>query len=51
MKHNYRNIRDELDIMYKEFDAFSKYRIVNEEIERLNVHFFDNFYNFNKDTI
>lgn len=51
MKHNYKNIRDELDFMYKEFDSFSKYRIVNEEIERLNVHFFDNFFNFNKDSI
>lgn len=51
MKHNYKNIRNELSEMYKEMDAFSKYRIVNEEIERLQVHFFDNFFNFNKDTI
>jgi hypothetical protein len=32
-----------------EYDSFSKYRIVNEEIERLTVHYFDNFFNYNKD--
>ena len=51
MKHSFRNLRDELDNIYKEYDSFSKYRIVNEEIERLNVHYFDNFFAFNKDTI
>tara|TARA_B110000285_G_scaffold214596_1_gene260128 strand:+ start:582 stop:917 length:336 start_codon:yes stop_codon:yes gene_type:complete len=51
MKHAFRNMRDELDQIYMEYDSFSKYRIVNEEIERLNVHYFDNFFNFNKDTI
>lgn len=51
MKHSFRNLRDELDQIYMEYDSFSKYRIVNEEIERLNVHYFDNFFSFNKDTI
>lgn len=51
MKHNFKNIKNELDHLYSEFDSFSKYRIVNEEIERLGITFFDNFYNFNKDTI
>jgi hypothetical protein len=51
MKHNYTNVRDELNVIYKEYDAFSKYRIVNEEIERLNLHYFENFFAFNKDTI
>lgn len=50
MKHQWVNIRDELTIIYKEYDSFSKYRIVNEEIERLNVHYFDNFFNINRDT-
>lgn len=50
MKHSFRNVRDELDQIYTEYDSFSKYRIVNEEIERLTVHYFDNFFAFNKDT-
>lgn len=50
MKHRFVNLRDELDFLYKEYDSFSKYRIVNEEIERLNVHYFDNFFAFNRDT-
>ena len=50
MKHGFMNIRDELIEIYKEYDAFSKYRIINEEIERLNSTYFDNFFNFNKDT-
>ena len=51
MKHNFSNVRDQLDEVYKEYDAFSKYRIVNEEIERINSHFFDNFFSFNRDTL
>lgn len=50
MKHNFKNLRDELNQIYLEYDAFSKYRIVNEEIERLNAHYFDNWFVFNKDT-
>lgn len=49
MKHSFKQLREELNQIYLEYDAFSKYRIVNEEIERLNVHYFDNWYNFNKD--
>ena len=51
MKHNFKNMRDDLDQVYLEYDAFSKYRIVNEEIERLNLHYFENFFAFNRDTI
>jgi len=51
MKHNFMNLREELDNVYLEYDAFSKYRLVNEEIERLNAHYFDNFFSFNRDTI
>ena len=50
MKHNYKNLRDELDFIYKEYDSFAKYRMVNEELERLNLYFFDNFFAFNRDT-
>ena len=51
MKHNFKNLRDDLNEIYLEYDAFSKYRLVNEEIERLNAHYFDNWYVFNKDTL
>jgi hypothetical protein len=49
MKHMFKLVRDELNSIYKDYDAFTKYRAVNEEIIRLNTHYFDNFYNFNKD--
>jgi len=50
MKHGFVNVREELLRIYREYDSFSKYRIVNEEIERLNVTYFDNFFNLNRDT-
>jgi hypothetical protein len=50
MKHNWKNISDDLDLIYREYDSFAKYRMVNEEIERLNLYFFDNFFAFNRDT-
>lgn len=49
MKHNFKLVREELNLVYKDYDAFTKYRTVSEEIIRLNTHYFDNFYNFNKD--
>jgi hypothetical protein len=50
MKHNFYNVRDELDRMYLEYDSFAVYRLVYDEIDRLNTHFYDNFFNFNRDT-
>ena len=50
MKHSWKNLRDDLDVIYKEYDSFAKYRMVNEEVERLNLFFFDNFFAFNRDT-
>lgn len=47
MKHNFKLVREELNSVYKDYDAFTKYRTVNEEIIRLNTHFFDNFFLFN----
>ena len=44
MKHQFANVRDELDIMYKEYDSFAVYRLVYDEIDRLNQHFYDNFF-------
>lgn len=51
MNHTFVNVRDALNSVYLEYDAFSKYRIVNEEIERLNAHYFDNWFAFNRDTV
>ena len=51
MKHQLMTIRDPLDAIYQDYDSFSKFIMLNEEIERLNVHFFDNFFSFNKDTM
>ncbi len=50
MKHSFLNVRDELDQMYREYDSFAVYRLVYDEIDRLNQHFYDNFFNFNRDT-
>lgn len=49
MKHGFVNLKDDLNKIYREYDSFSKYRIVNEEIERLNLTYFDNFFNLNRD--
>jgi hypothetical protein len=50
MKHRFQNVRDELDLLYREFDSFAVYRLVYDEIDRLNQHYYDNFFNFNRDT-
>ena len=50
MKHKFVNVRDELDQMYKEYDSFAVYRLVYDEIDRLNQHYYDNFFAFNRDT-
>lgn len=44
------NVRDELELIYREFDSFAVYRLVYDEIDRLNQHYYDNFFNFNRDT-
>lgn len=43
-------MRNELDLIYREFDSFAVYRLVYDEIDRLNQHYYDNFFNFNRDT-
>jgi hypothetical protein len=50
MKHHFTNIRDELQDIYSEYDAFAIFRIVYDEIDRYNQHFYENFFSFNKDT-
>lgn len=36
--------------MYLEYDSFAVYRLVYDEVDRLNQHYYDNFFNFNRDT-
>lgn len=43
-------MREQLNQMYLEYDAFAIYRIVFDEIDRFNLHFYDNFFALNKDT-
>lgn len=50
MKHSFINVRDDLDRMYREYDSFAVYRLVYDEIDRLNQHYYDNFFAFNRDT-
>lgn len=37
MKHKFVNLREELDKVYREYDAFAIYRIVYDEIDRFNT--------------
>ena len=36
--------------MYAEYDSFATFRIVFDEIDRFNQHYYDNFFTINKDT-
>jgi hypothetical protein len=48
MKHKWLNVREDLAPIYKEFDSFSLYRVVFDEIGRLNQTYYDNFFNINR---
>jgi ABC-type long-subunit fatty acid transport system fused permease/ATPase subunit len=37
MKHQFANLREELMRIYAEYDAFAIYRIVYDEIDRMNT--------------
>lgn len=50
MKHNVKNIRDELNSIYKEYDSFAIHTVVYDEIPKNGHHFYDNFYSFLKNT-
>jgi len=50
MKHKFTNLRDTLSHVYKEFDSFSIFRVVFDEIDRLGHAYFDNFFKFNHHT-
>jgi len=36
MKHNVTNVRQELNRLYEEYDALAIYKVVYDEIDRLN---------------
>lgn len=50
MKHQFVNLREELQSIYGEYDAFAIFRIVYDEIDRFNQYYYDNFFSLNKDT-
>lgn len=50
MKHNFLNLRDELELIYREYDSFAIFRIIYDEIDRFNQQYYDNFFTINKDT-
>ena len=43
MKHQVVNLRDDLDIVYAEYDSFAYKRLVFDEIEKFGHHYYDNF--------
>lgn len=49
MKHKFADIRDALNKVYSEFDSFSVFSLVFDEIERLNLAFHENFFTFTSD--
>jgi len=49
MKHKFVEIREALNSVYSEFDSFSVFSLVFDEIERLNLAFHENFFTFNTD--
>jgi hypothetical protein len=49
MKHMVRNIRDEMNAIYSEYDSFGVRRVVQDEVEKVGHHFYDNFFKFNTD--
>lgn len=48
MKHKWSNIRDKMQVIYKDLDSFSLHRIVMHEIKLLNKCFSENFLTFNR---
>ena len=48
MKHKWQNIREALAPIYREFDSFSFFRVVFDEIGRMNQTYYDNFFNMNR---
>jgi hypothetical protein len=49
MKHKFLGVREQLIKVYAEFDSFSIFSLVFDEIDRLNIAFYETFYTFNHD--
>jgi len=50
MKHRVVSIRDHLEKIYQELDSFAMFRLVFDQIERLNSACYNNFIRFNRAT-
>lgn len=50
MKHNVKNIREALNLIYKECDSFAIHSVIYDEIPKNGHHFYDNFCSFFKDS-
>jgi hypothetical protein len=48
MKHKWQNLREKLSGVYTEFDSFSLFRLVFDEMPRFNQTYFDNYFNMNR---
>jgi len=50
MKHRVTSIREHLEKIYQELDSFAMFRLVFDQIERLNSACYSNFIRFNRAT-
>lgn len=50
MKHQVKNIREALNLVYREYDSFAIHTVIYDEIPKNSHHFYDNFYSFIKDS-
>ena len=50
MKHQVKNIREQLNIVYREYDSFAVYAVMYDEIPKTGHYFYDSFYTFLKGT-
>jgi len=50
MKHKFIGLREQLNRVYAEFDSFTIFSLVFDEIDRLNLAFHQQFFMFNQDT-
>ena len=50
MQHRFHSVRESLQKIYQEFDSFATFRVVFDEIDRLNIAYHNNFFDFNRFT-
>ena len=49
MKHDVKNIREALNLIYREYDSFAIHTIIYDEIPKNGHYFYDNFYSLLKE--